>query len=886
MHAIAISDLHLNEWTRNDPKVRTYVQPIKLAERLLQVLDEYNSNELWIAGDTLDKYNPPPQIINLMTEFFMIILKGNPNVNIRIIRGQHDMRYYDDHSIDNSNVSLLTKLDPRIIYAHDQLIELNGTSIYFSNYGRKKINYPPHHVNVWISHLSFGFTPIDNSVADLIVAGDIHNIYDQDNMHSIGTPFQHKSHEYPDGKIGIINLNKDKSTFIRINSDSPDYVFIRMNPIVRRKSINLKDSDTSNIVSTINEHDVIKTVNDLVAKNHLEHIHDMMELNGLPQPINYDYELVSMIVDNVKSFSHIEIDFTKLRGITYISGNTGAGKSTIFYCINTALKGDKGLASNKKLGVGDTDIMRIQLTLIYEGVEYYIDRRSSSMSFKVDGNEIQMSKKETQKELVKRLPFISHIEYFHLKPNSLYFESVDKMNLLKILFNLKVFEYLALKSSRLIVSKEKLHKETDRKIIKKEAELKVYNEDLTNKKSELNNISIDDDKDKLKTIISNIDFYVGYDAIAEKDLKQLNADIEELNAKMVASNSGRPTISKDEASLKLNEINSSISNIDKNNARILLVKTELESAKTHMSNLKSSEIRCPNCNTLISEDKDTLIKSAEESIKRLEDELDSLGKSISKDELNSEKDKYSKYLKWYEDHAKIESDLADALKDRDSTQEKLDTYKVLIDSYKETYNSTDLSQIKTLIEGKLESISRKEQLIKDIKSIEESITAISADKSKLEGELAELSKLLKELVAYNSHFSVLNPNSIPNQVVAKLLHHLNSNNIQFTIDPVSMKIDASIKIFGQWIKYSSASSGQQKYMDLFIIIRITEFMNGVGLVIMDESFNNFDSEYFDDAISMMQDITANHVLVSIHGNFSGYDNLLTVELSDTSSVIK
>ena len=143
-------------------------------------------------------------------------------------------------------------------------------------------------------------------------------------------------------------------------------------------------------------------------------------------------------------------------------------------------------------------------------------------------------------------------------------------------------------------------------------------------------------------------------------------------------------------------------------------------------------------------------------------------------------------------------------------------------------------------------------------------------------------KLLKELEKYNQLFDIHAQGSIPLAVLNKLVKYLNNDRVKF--EPVKkddeFNIDAFINVKGNWISYNEASDGQKCYLDIFILIRITEFLDGIGLLVMDEPISNMDPEYVKDACDLIPEINAETILISSHTKLEGYDHLISVEQDD------
>lgn len=206
---VCISDLHLAHWNNQSPEkdYRKIVQPLKLAERLISVLNENNSKHLFILGDIINTWNEDPSVINVLTNFYKTIITAIPDIWIGYIEGQHDMLIRDRYNADNSYIHLVAALYPNNVhYMHDQYININETSIYCSSYNRQSPIMPSKHVNIFLSHITFGMVDMDESMFDLCVAGDIHSLYDKGKCHSCSPAIPLYAHEEEKGWISVISL--------------------------------------------------------------------------------------------------------------------------------------------------------------------------------------------------------------------------------------------------------------------------------------------------------------------------------------------------------------------------------------------------------------------------------------------------------------------------------------------------------------------------------------------------------------------------------------------------------------------------------------------------------------------------------------------------------
>jgi len=883
----AVSDLHFGRWIRNNPEkdFRMKVQPQKLSERLVEVMKENESKDLFILGDLIDNWNEDPEVQNVLLNFIKNIVDQIPGLKIRYILGQHDMFIRDNFKIDASYVHLMTNIFPdKFIYGHDTYFEINGTTFYMSNFkrGNKPIT-PEKKVNIFLSHITLGSPKLklDESNFDLCIAGDIHSCYDNGKLHSCCTPYQLYPSEEKIGYITEITLNGSSSSSRRIKSDSDNFEFLKFDPITRRKV--KKGEETQEL--TLDESDILKMISEEVEKEGLTSIHESMK-SSIPTPINFKFTLNKMIIDNIRSVEHLEVDFDAMSGVNYISGKTGAGKSTIFNCIRDAFDDVKELDNKKCKCLDDEGELivrtapRIQLWLTYENKEYYIERKHKSLNFKINGESVKMSRRDTQKRLEKELPFTLYWKYYYMQANKHYFASINKTELMRVLFNLKIFDSLFNESEKKIKSCNRKIRNQKDQLLELKGRRKRNEELLTQIDEQISKIQLpeipeeelSEDKNRMNQLSIKLtekkkSFESTLDSIRNSDNK-----INELSKYSLIDSSAIAS--------RLNELSTSLDEIKRLTKEKLIINNEMIKLESQISTLKSIKIEnCPHCGKILKgKEESEHIKELESELMKKKEEHNSITVLDDKSILDEIKtlNENSAYKKLYEE---LKSNYDSLVRQKDEIKSSIDEYEEELESLNKKYSVNNKEDFNDKINQMISMYSDMRSLKVKRKDIENVLASDKQSINLLNEQEKGDKEYLKQLERYNLLFDIHAKGSIPLAVLNRLVKYLNTDKVKF--EPVKKKdefnIDAFINVKGNWISYNDASDGQKCYLDIFILIRITEFLDGIGLLVMDEPISNMDPEYVKSACELIPEINAETILISSHTKLEGYDRMITVE---------
>lgn len=455
-NGLIIADLHIKKDERFSPEgtinYRLEQQPMMLLDRMEELIANNSIGWVAILGDLLDTSACLPQELHVLDRFLSRMNRwGFP---ILIILGQHDVdsNRYDgggDNYFERSNVTALIEHYNNIYYAHNTYGTINDKySYYLSNFSDPLI-YPDKYIDLWMTHCNLGFTHVEEWDTDsknvkfnrkfgIMVAGDIHEHYQIGNCYTVGTPYQHKAHEQQTGVIGLIKDTGEKLEFSRVLSDTESRKFLRFEP--PNKNIVIKDEKGKEIQLDVSQKNILDQIENKVNELGLTYIHKKISKTSAPNPVNFNFRLTKLIIDNYKSCKHFELDFTTFKKTLFLQGKYGSGKSTIVEALRDVFCGDTKTIDSKVMY--GTQNCRLQVDLEYEYKIYTIVRGKSLLEFYINGEQQSANNMKGLEALIElALPFIPYLYLFLPHSNERLFDSEKGLELFQRCFNLDVFDY-------------------------------------------------------------------------------------------------------------------------------------------------------------------------------------------------------------------------------------------------------------------------------------------------------------------------------------------------------------------------------------------------------------------------------------------------------------
>lgn len=932
-------DKELNPLGFDDTKYYRLYQILMIARRIVYECKKHNTHTVFILGDLIHFPNAKPLVINVLKQFIKILTQNK--ITIYYIVGQHDNLTRKTDIDLKKDTFIGTLKNKHFIYSHKKQFYMGKQIIELKNFDWSHECNFQENTTVALSHISLGMGDIPKGKSlKLVVAGDIHDFVDGKTStyeyHSTMTPFVLYPHQDMNGYIGYLDCSKDNPTYERISSngnivvnrkelpfrlynikDSYEYKENVFNEILKEekdKEIEITDEESEDLVAKFdiaNIGQIDNKVKSIAKENKYEDLYNELNLTNLPKPINFKFRLDYLYIENFKSVSSLEINFKDYRGCTFISGENGSGKSTILEAIEIALLGDRNIKKHLKHGEKD---LCLDIILTYNKRKYEIVRRISKVEYyrsKVqkpknddDWETVKLPKLKTEDEIFNDLPFLNYLHYFIYHANSHFFDTIDRTQLIIDILNLNSLEYYKNQLCELYDSIKYDIKDNRNSLIEYETKVKTNTDrinDLIKIRDKLDKSCIIENSDKKLKTFQKLLVDIKKCELECKNYK----DIISRNKTLYGDSTNEQQYKKALQSLKDWE------DKDKLTQEILSYRnkiTLLEKDKKDKNSLKNKLIatpkyKCPNCgeefwiNNLEEqvEDYATELRHIETDIKSLEQqiELGNQAKEIITPEFD--KSESTKIVKNYESANSIKLLIEETeIKLSEEKSKGSQLYNEKLKMLTECNCDDDNKYIEKLndsIKYTTEFTTLSNQLEKLNKLVEEDTQRVN----KITKTIDKLSKKLSRCEKFANMFDMSNLNSIPYKIIEQVIHNLDDNRVRFTstkeLSSGEERFDINVEIMiakDNWVNYDEASDGQQTILDCFILNAIIKNINGIGLLIMDESFANLDSKNTSSIYSFIQLIKkrVKNIFITSHSPyFEGYDKKLEVTL-DTQGITR
>ena len=887
MHRILITgDIHIGNYSRYNFTTNFRINQFdRLAERFNQMADEYSVDHMIIAGDILRSCINQPKIEHRAKEFFdKISEKYN---NIEFILGNHDV---DSKSVVNYDDSLLTILcNDKIHYMNDKLVKYEDCSIYYHDWYCCDNVTDIKQCDLFISHINlsprFGQT-VDESKFRYGVFGDYHSPIQVRNMYSTSTPIQHYISDPPDGSVILVTIDGSDIKIERVQVANNEYKFLRiynsddapaelgeLDAVIRKNVSTQQNEGLVKISNQLlnNKSEFMNQINDIIEQNDLVDIHKEV-IKDLPQPclLDYDFKILNVEISNYRSIESINVDFTKLGKLIFLSGLNGSGKSSFINGLITAMLDDIHLDNHRRIGSTGPVITGIEL--LYDGSIHKIRRFTGGIQYSINGNPVAANSKKLMKErILQNLPFLYNVAPFFIKSRSVFFSNFNRVDLFTKLFHLDVLSTYRIKCSNLKASKAaELNKfKMDKVAI--EAKISTNNENKNNIK--LPQLSDQRTYDELNTEYNNLS-----NKLSRHDY--LSETIKELESKLV-----KPEGNNDELNAEKSEL---LNRKDSNNQKLSIIndKNSLEGLINNNNSLiekynklmSESTVTCDKCGNKIllnknfQSDIDELKNKNAESIEKL-NKLPKI--DLSRTELLDDNELIDNKIKKIDNKINENNDYYNKLNNISNFKTELNNLSVT-DSDRESLTTLErLKNDRLLYDNLIDSINKIDE---DNKKNNETLIELTNNITNINTELNKYDK-------YDKLFDISYIDSIPCKLLSVISDELSTDDMKFSTTRSTKTagdkffISCSLLVDGNWIDFDQTSDGQQARLGIMILSRLTNLLPKLGLVILDEPLRHIDSINIDEVIELIKNINSEHVIISSHAmNFSGQDSAIEFEL--------
>lgn len=913
MKMLIVADIHIHEFQQHNSEGFRLKQFIGLAHRMAEMGREHKVTCLSIAGDLVHKAQHEPKIAHATSQFMEIL--GEQFTEIYYILGNHDI---NSKSVDADHYqnSLVPILAGKAEYVDGKILNLGGRKVAFSDWRpTQDFSFIEDKVDVLIGHITlssmFG-QEFDDTKYELGFAGDIHRPISIGHTHSVNVPIPHGMGDCQDGSLVLLDL-KDLS-WQRVPVESDSYKYLKMYwedevpagmdnypHLVVRERAQMMDASRISVKSI----DVEEVIDKVVRAKGLKDIHDEMSthVDRSESVFDLNFTLNSIKVENFRSIDKLELNFK--RGLTYLYGETGNGKSSLLRALNYCLTGSDSPRNVVRRG---QDHLLVEVMLEYGGREFLISRHwAGGQTFRVwiDGDEMDGgSIREREAKLWEMLPFLEHFDLLYRSQNSPPFLSQfgfnERINLITKMLGLTVInQYEAVaKASAKNCKVEIGNYQTQ--VTAQEEVLKTMEDHDFSKLKDVSNLEedksrilpqIDDIRQKIREL-GNLDSKLQSLQMLEDSLAAFKIDFneEEVNSALAKVRDEITTLDAEVSEVEGN-IRSLHNQSESLTNELTRLEKELTKLETEMRNIPTT---CPTCKQPLKEED---IKEVEKSIRAKMDDLETQG-SASVTKLDAVEAEISKAPKSDELREKLNvknSELAELrrksglLNDVATLRQKIHTVNSDVEVLKSKTKSYPSVQVLE------EEVAKLEQELIEINSTIGAMATLRSLKTRMDeaqkklddanAQLAVLQPKYQKLVEYQSLFT--NSGDVTASIFKEVAAMMTGGDMVISTvreqanGAIKIDFDVQYKVGDLLIPYADLSGGQQNLVDVLFIGKLISLSKGAGCLILDESLRNLDVNTLDVAIDALQDIPVNHIILVTHvPTFQRYNTKIGAYLSN------
>ena len=912
-----VSDIHIHAYPNRNPENNLYrlLQGSRLvSQNIIEVFKQNGCEAVIFAGDIVEKSIIRPYVQAEIKYFLDTIMS-----NFRggwIIWGNHDLDSKSAvQTVTDSVLGVI--LPPNLIYAHQQIVNINGTTLAFSNWQpdfdlswiQNPVDFLITHARINYSNAS-NFQPqqLDESKFNLAICGDIHYPGTKGKFVSIGVPQMCKLSDSPDSTGVILNtdtkewkwvdLNPHKNLLKFVSTDKLDWdnkwdkstltYYIYSKPTVI-------DPNTGINVSVPVWSDIQALIDSSIVSNNLGNVHNevLKYIDRFDyQDVDFNFTLTKFSCKNWRSIDDCTLYFDEGDKIL-IQGANGSGKSSLLSAIKYAfvdVSDTKGLSSLKPFIQFGTKDCWTEVEFIYQNNICRIRRGTKEFGLWINNEQMKYNdKKSFEADVRMRFPFIKFMDIFFLDAdhNQLIGSmSVEKKSqvisgVLK-LSKIDVYNNIA---TNLLDGVKKNGTELNNQIKQINKVLEFINDKLASPMyTQLPSISYNQlvnlRNEGLKIEQDN-NAWVEYQKLVQPLQQKVNVLKAELKKLIAEKKKFRPEV---DINNEIANYQNQISNLQNQIIELSNLKTQIEYKEAELNKLKNEgnqayidannitmNSRCKTCGQPITTS-DTLMAHKNELLKRVEEirqivvplteEINNLKASWAHSEniynqltnsINDFNTKISELRAELLNQSKVEKALEKNDKDLKKCQQQIQQIPVV--------KQVDLPDD---FRAKMEKIKDDIIVWENYEGLVQDKARNTSDIDNIKQDLDKLSVIANELERY---IKLTGPaGDIYSAILNKLANEFSDNQVKYEVRKYNnrgehLNLESMYYNNGNWVDYEACSSGQKTVLDVHFLQKI---IPRIGVLIMDEFFKHLDPENHDACIEALSNMNIGCTMISSH----------------------
>lgn len=426
MKILNTADIHIHDYANHNllsPEWRLE-QFKELAHRLAFLYKKNGCSMIVVSGDSLQTPRVPPHVEHALDEFYSILSEavGENGGEVVVQLGNHDKDSRSEIASRKESVVTLVDRIQNVRYIHRGEMVCDSLRVAFQDFlPTQDVSWYEGKVDILFNHFTdvgpgWNGQEIDKEKFGIMFFGDIHSPYHRGNLVSIGNPIPHRLGDSCEGKVLIIDTaggdfgienSNDMHTLEKIHYHefdsgrkisfywddviTPETPFLRIYrpdkpprrwagclkydvPVEYAKLNKVKESE---FVSVDNALDVDSVINanltDQTRPIHTEVLEIAKKMEIPDSAVDMNFKMIKTYIKNYRSIDELTINWQS--GVLRVSGDIGAGKSSIAQAMMYCFYGDRGIESQFR----DTanikkDWLVVDVVLEYKGCYYRVER--------------------------------------------------------------------------------------------------------------------------------------------------------------------------------------------------------------------------------------------------------------------------------------------------------------------------------------------------------------------------------------------------------------------------------------------------------------------------------------------------------------------------------